>query len=59
MPEDEIIWMTDERTFAILLARGAWFSMVRYSKNGIIYEVLIENDEYIFREDHAIEPDDA
>lgn len=58
LPEDEIVWLTDERLFAHLIVRGAWFSIVRYTRAGIEFEVLIENDEYIFREDHAIESDD-
>lgn len=51
LPEDEVVWLTEERVYGILMARGTWFSMVRYSRGGIDYEVLVENDEYIFRED--------
>jgi len=49
VPDDEVVWLTEERTFGLLLARGAWFSLVQYTRAGIEFEVLIENDEYIFR----------
>lgn len=48
---DEIVWLTEERVYAVLLARGAYFSIVQYNRGGIDYEVLMENEEYIFRED--------
>ena len=51
MPEDEIVWLTEERVLAVLLARGAYFSIVTYTRAGMEFEVLVENDEYIFREE--------
>lgn len=55
MGEREIVWLTEERRYGELLARGAYFSIVTYTLGGIDYEVLVENDEYVFREDHAID----
>lgn len=51
----EIVWLTEERTYAYLVRRNAFFSLVRYSRGGIDYEIEIENDEYVFREDHAVD----
>lgn len=54
-PENEVVWLIDERTFAHLVKLGAHVSVVRYTRAGIDFEVVIENDEYIFREDPAID----
>lgn len=45
MRENEVVWLTEERTFARLMSMGAFFSMVKYTRMGVDYEVLIENDE--------------
>lgn len=55
MNEPEIVWLTEVRTYAFLIKRNAFDSLVRYVHDGIEFEVWIENDEYVFREDHAIE----
>lgn len=59
--EPEYVWIIEERTYGILLHHGAYYSMVRYTRGGIDYEVLIENDEFELWEDHAIgyEQDDG
>lgn len=48
--EPEIVWLTEERTFGILLSLGASFSWIKYSRDGIDYEILVENDEFEYRE---------
>lgn len=50
MPHVEIVWLLEERVFGILVRLGTYFSLVRYNKNGMEYEVLIENDEFEIRE---------
>lgn len=47
MPKPEIVWLTEERTHAVLVRRGATFSLVRYSLSGYDYEILVENDEFV------------
>lgn len=47
MPKPEIVWLTDERTYAELVRRGAHASLVRYSHGGYDYEILVENDEFV------------
>lgn len=42
----EIIWLVEERTYAELIRRGAFFSTVRYTRGGIEYEILVGNDEF-------------
>lgn len=51
---DNIVWLIEERTFAHLLNLGAFCSIVRYTRSGIDFEVVIENDEFVFREDAVI-----
>lgn len=41
-----LVWLTEERTFGELVSMGAFYSRVRYFKEGIDYEVYIENDEF-------------
>lgn len=55
MSANEVVWLTEIRTYAYLIKMNAFNSLVRYTHGGIDYEIWIENDEYVFREDHAIE----
>ncbi len=57
---NELVWLFDERTFAWLKRRDAYTSVVRYSRGGIDYEVLVDNDDYKYinsdeREDSGAE----
>lgn len=47
----EIVWLTVERRFAVLVNRGAYYSVVKYTRYGTEYEVEIDNDEYEFVEE--------
>lgn len=51
----EVVWLHDERTYAFLIHRGAYFSTVVYSRDGVDYEVIVENDEYTIWEEWAID----
>lgn len=53
--DDEIVWLKEERRPAILVSRGAFFSVIRYITNGIEYEVDVENDDYEFWEERAFD----
>jgi len=44
----EVIWLTEERVHGLLLNMGAHYSTVKYTKNGMEYQVLIENNEFNF-----------
>lgn len=48
---NEIVWLTEERTYGELLSLGAHYSMVRYTRGGIDYEVLVSNDEFDIKYD--------
>lgn len=54
MPDD-IVWLNQWRTYAILLNRGAYFSQVKIIRKGQEVLLDVENDEYEFWEDHAID----
>jgi len=56
--EIEYVWLTDERTFAELVRLGAHFSTVRYTREGIDYEVIVSNDEFDYWEDDASDYDE-
>lgn len=48
----EIVFLIEDRITAELLNRAAYFSLVRYTRGGIDFEVLVPNDEIEFsRED--------
>lgn len=51
----EIIWLLEERTYGILVKLGAFFSTVRYVKDGTDFEVLIENDEFELWKEHILD----
>lgn len=59
MSTPEIVWLEEERTYAELLSLGAFFSTVRYTREGIDYEVLVSNDEFDYIEGEGADGDDA
>lgn len=42
-----IVYLQDEETFGIIVSYGAFFSKVKYWKDGIAFEVLVENDDIL------------
>lgn len=57
MSTPEVVWLTDERTFAWLINVGAYYSLVKYTQEGIDYEVLVDNDEYEYIEREGTDRD--
>lgn len=53
--EPEIVWLLTERHFALLVQRDAFYSLVAYTRDGQDYEVVVNNDDYEFWEDRAID----
>lgn len=53
----EIVWLTLRRHYAFLVRRGAYFSEVAFTREGIEHRLDIENDEYELWEDRAIDYD--
>lgn len=51
----EIVWLTEERHFALLVQRNAFYSLVRYTREGTDYEVVVKNDDYEFWEEYAFD----
>lgn len=43
---DEVVWLTEERTLAVLVTLGAYMSKVKYTRAGVDYEIFIDNDEF-------------
>lgn len=54
----EYVWLTDERTYAELVSLGAYVSRVRYTRGGIDFEVLIDNDEFEYKEVSDVDGDE-
>jgi hypothetical protein len=46
----EFVWLTELRTPGILVSMGAFYSIIKYTREGIDYEVEISNDEWEFYE---------
>ena len=51
----EVVWLTEDRMFAWLINRGAHYSLVKFERDGHEFTALIENDEYEFWEERAID----
>lgn len=45
--EESIVFLQDEQVFGIIVKHGAHVSLVRYEKDGISYEVYVENDDIL------------
>jgi hypothetical protein len=55
MTDVEIVWLTEERTFGILVAMGAFYSRIKYTREGMDYEIDVSNDEWESYERHVHE----
>jgi len=53
-----IVWLPVEQTYGYLVELGAFFSTVKYTKDGVDFEILMENNEFEFLEDTLVEYDD-
>jgi hypothetical protein len=42
-----IVYLQDEETFGIIVSYGAFVSKVKYWKDGISYEVFVENEDIL------------
>lgn len=42
-----LVYIFSEQVFGIIISYGAYASIVRYEKGGILHEVLIENDDLL------------
>lgn len=52
------MWLLEERVFGeIVGALGAYYTTIAYTKGGIEFEVLMENDDFELMED-LVEYDD-
>ena len=46
MPEPRKVLLLKEGIYADLILEGAYASRVKYTYGGVMYDVLIENDEF-------------
>jgi hypothetical protein len=53
----EYVWMHEFGVLAELLNLGAHVSLVRYSYRGTVYQVLVDNDEFDYREEDSDDED--
>lgn len=42
-----IVYLQDEEAFGIIVSYGAFVSKVKYWKDGISYEVIVENEDIL------------
>jgi len=52
---EEVVWLSEERHFAFLGHRDAYFSVVYWFENGERITMIVENDEYELWEERAID----
>ena len=46
-----VVWLYEEKAYGTVEKMGAFASLVKYQKDGIEYEELIENDEFAIVEE--------
>lgn len=57
---ENLVWLPYEHVYGTIVGGlGAYYTMIAYTKAGIEYEVLMENDEFELMEDTLIEYDDS
>ena len=39
------VYLQDEQVFGIIVSYGAYVSRVRYTKDGVSYDVIVENED--------------
>jgi hypothetical protein len=42
-----IVFLQDEQVYAIVLSYGTYVSRVKYTKDGVSYEVIVENEDIV------------
>lgn len=53
--EREVVWLKHHRHYAYLVHRGAYYSEVEWAENLILHKETVENDDYEFWEERAID----
>lgn len=53
--EPEVVWLLGAKRWAFLVSRGAYYSRVRWEENGTLFEETVENADYEFWIERAIE----
>ncbi len=54
MPNEQV-WLKTHNVWAVLISRGAYYSHVVWSNDGVEYEDYVENDDYDFWTERAFE----
>ena len=55
MPKERKVLLLKEGLYGDLISEGAYASRIRYVYGGVLYDVLIENDEFEIIEDEEME----
>jgi len=50
-----LVWMIEEKVTAELISYGAFSSRVKYFYNGMEYDEIVMNEEFIHYEDLGVE----
>jgi hypothetical protein len=56
--DDEIVWLKEYRTYAVLVSRHAYYSVVKREIKGHTIELEVLNDDYDYWEGHTFDSDD-
>jgi hypothetical protein len=58
MPIQRKVLLLKEGIYADLISEGAFASRIRYTYGGVLYDVLVENEEFEIIEDDDWEEDE-
>lgn len=46
--DDELVYLIEERTWGVITGPvGAYYTLISFTKDGVDYEAMIENDDYM------------
>lgn len=55
---ESVVWIPEARAYGYIVSYGAFGSTVWYVKDGLEFEVWLENDEFEIMENGPVEYDD-
>ena len=58
MPRERKVLLIKEGIYADLISEGLYASRIRYTYGGVLYDVLVENDEFEILDDYEWEEEE-
>jgi hypothetical protein len=51
MSPNRKVYLTEEQVYADLISEGLYVSRVQYSYGGVLFDIFVENDEFVLLEE--------